>query len=189
MRTARRIARLSQARLGELIGLDKHSGSTRISRYENGIHEPQFRVATKIAECLGMPLAYFYCADEALASLILSIACNPKAKQAHLLAKMRKFLQEDKETGHSVKPSSSSVSSGNFDRRSNVDRRKHTDRRSQTDRRSTPDRRKDTLSSLKYSGNLERRSHTERRRGERRSLVDRRSAGRLVPSIPPLPGV
>lgn len=62
---------LSQDKLGVLLGLDEHTASTRISRYENGVHEPALITAQSIAHKLGVPLAYLYCDDNRLAELIL----------------------------------------------------------------------------------------------------------------------
>lgn len=62
---------LSQKELGKLAGIDEFVASTRINRYEKGIHEADVETAGKLAEVLNVPLAYFYADDEALAELIL----------------------------------------------------------------------------------------------------------------------
>lgn len=62
---------LSQDKLGVLLGLDEQTASARISRYENGIHEPPIKIAQSIATALEVPLAYLYCDDNRLAALIL----------------------------------------------------------------------------------------------------------------------
>lgn len=53
------------------MGLDEFTASARISRYENGIHEPPIKTAQLIATSLGVPLAYLYCEDDQLADFIL----------------------------------------------------------------------------------------------------------------------
>lgn len=73
LRSARERANLPQDRLGVLIGLDEGCSSARISRYETGIHQPPFEVAEKLAEVLNVPAAYFYCADEHLAEVLLEL--------------------------------------------------------------------------------------------------------------------
>ena len=40
-----------------MIGIDEVSSSARISRYEAGTHEPQFRTAQKLAAALRVPVA------------------------------------------------------------------------------------------------------------------------------------
>ncbi|MFM0514266.1 helix-turn-helix domain-containing protein [Paraburkholderia sp. RL17-373-BIF-A] len=72
LRVARRQAEIPQDRLGVQIGLDEHTASARISRYETGVHEPPFEIAMKLAKALGVPTAYFYCEDEDLAELVLA---------------------------------------------------------------------------------------------------------------------
>ena len=74
LRAARERANLPQDRLGVLIGLDECCSSARISRYETGIHQPPFEVAEKLAEVLGVPTAYFYCADDRMAEVLLDLA-------------------------------------------------------------------------------------------------------------------
>ena len=74
LRAARERANLPQDRLGVLIGLDESCSSARVSRYETGIHQPPFEVAEKLAEVLGVPTAYFYCADDQMAEVLLSLA-------------------------------------------------------------------------------------------------------------------
>ncbi|MCB6182355.1 helix-turn-helix domain-containing protein [Leeia sp. TBRC 13508] len=70
LREARKMAGLPQDRLGVLVGLDEHTASARISRYETGVHEPNFEMAEKLAGILGVPVIYFYCEDDELASLV-----------------------------------------------------------------------------------------------------------------------
>ena len=66
MRQARILVGIPQDKLGVLIGLDEGSSSARMSRYENGVHEPPIQVAKRIAEELGVPLAFMYCDDDDL---------------------------------------------------------------------------------------------------------------------------
>jgi len=82
LRFARKRAGLPQDRLGVLIGLDEGSSSARISRYESGVHEPPHKVAEKIAAALGVPSAYFYCADDDLADLLLELSAMSKVERA-----------------------------------------------------------------------------------------------------------
>lgn len=71
LRMARERVGLPQDRLGVLIDLDEGSASARMSRYENGIHEPNFDTIEKLAAILGVPSAYFFCHDDELAHVIL----------------------------------------------------------------------------------------------------------------------
>ncbi|MCA8336990.1 helix-turn-helix domain-containing protein [Burkholderia multivorans] len=72
LREARRVAGLPQDKLGVLVGLDEGTASARMSRYEGGVHEPPYRLVVKLADVLRIPVAYFYCGDDELASLIVA---------------------------------------------------------------------------------------------------------------------
>lgn len=67
---ARKVKGLTQEQLGLAIGLDEFVASTRINRYERGIHQPDFQILTLIAKTLNVPPAYFF-ADDELAAQIL----------------------------------------------------------------------------------------------------------------------
>ena len=71
LRYARQLLGLSQDKLGVLIGLDEHTASARISRYETGAHQPPINTARLLASALGVPLAYLYCEDNRIAALIV----------------------------------------------------------------------------------------------------------------------
>jgi transcriptional regulator with XRE-family HTH domain len=87
LRTAREHAGMAQDKLGVLIGLDEGCSSARISRYETGIHEAPFKVAKSLAAALDVPVAYFYCPEDALAELLLQWHRLPEAgKTAETLA-------------------------------------------------------------------------------------------------------
>ena len=86
LRDARLRAGIAQDKLGVMIGLDEGSSSARMSRYENGVHEPPFMWVEKIAEALGVPTAYFYCGDERLAEIMLAYSALPEKKRKSLHA-------------------------------------------------------------------------------------------------------
>jgi transcriptional regulator with XRE-family HTH domain len=69
-----------------MVGLDERTAKTRISRYENGIHGPHERIARKIAEVLGYPLAYFYCDDDRLADIVRAYTEADEAGRQRLAA-------------------------------------------------------------------------------------------------------
>lgn len=72
LREARLRAGIAQDRLGVMIGLDESCSSARMSRYENGIHEPPFQIIQLLAKTLHVPAAYFYAEDDNLAEWILA---------------------------------------------------------------------------------------------------------------------
>jgi transcriptional regulator with XRE-family HTH domain len=67
---ARKRLGVSQAKLGELAGLDPSVASARINQYEQGVHEPKYRTASRLAMVLGVPTAYLYCEEDDLAELL-----------------------------------------------------------------------------------------------------------------------
>ncbi|SHF59576.1 MULTISPECIES: helix-turn-helix domain-containing protein [Marinomonas] len=73
LKSARKLAKLTQEKLSNKLGFDDRShGTARISQYETGKHAPDFAMAKKMADALGVPVAYLYCDEEKLADLILA---------------------------------------------------------------------------------------------------------------------
>jgi transcriptional regulator with XRE-family HTH domain len=85
LREARLRVGLPQDKLGVCIGLDEESSSARISRYETGVHEPPFETAGSLAFALGVPVAYFYCDDDELATLLVQYAALSSADKQKLI--------------------------------------------------------------------------------------------------------
>lgn len=81
LREAREARDISQRKLGIKAGLDEFVASTRINRYENGVHQPALRIQERLAEALDMPLAYFYAEDDELARLIADSKRKGKTKK------------------------------------------------------------------------------------------------------------
>ena len=83
LREARLRSGIAQDRLGVMIGLDEGCSSARMSRYENGVHEPPFPIIESIASILKVPVAYFFCDDDRLAEIIRTYSsANEKIRQA-----------------------------------------------------------------------------------------------------------
>lgn len=74
LKSARKLAKLTQEQLSTELGFDRSHGTARISQYETGKHAPDFAMAKKMADALGVPVAYLYCDDEDLSQLILAIS-------------------------------------------------------------------------------------------------------------------
>jgi len=84
LREARLRAGIAQDKLGVMIGLDEGSSSARMSRYENGVHEPPFIWVERMADALSVPAAYFYCADDRLAEIMLAYSTLSERKRKAL---------------------------------------------------------------------------------------------------------
>ncbi|HEY3986860.1 helix-turn-helix transcriptional regulator [Cedecea sp.] len=80
LRASRLASGLSQKKLGMLAGIDEFAASTRINRYERGIHEVDVQTAQHLAAVLNVPLAYFYADDDRLAELILAFGRSASQK-------------------------------------------------------------------------------------------------------------
>ncbi|WP_411833295.1 helix-turn-helix domain-containing protein [Pseudoxanthomonas mexicana] len=70
LRQAREAKGLSQRSLGIEAGIDEFVASTRVNRYETGVHQPDHQTLTHLAQVLDLPTAYFYAEDDRLAALI-----------------------------------------------------------------------------------------------------------------------
>ena len=86
MRSRREALGWPQERVGVEIGIDESASRARISRYELGTHEPPVKTARLIAQALGVPLAYLYCEDDAIAALLLALEGLPPERRALLVA-------------------------------------------------------------------------------------------------------
>ena len=75
---ARLASGLSQKDVGIAAGLDEFVASTRINRYEVGVHQPDYQMAVRLARVLEIPVAYLYCDNDDMASLMLAFHRAPK---------------------------------------------------------------------------------------------------------------
>ncbi|MGF6510644.1 helix-turn-helix domain-containing protein [Paraburkholderia sp. 32] len=81
LKEARLRTGLSQKKLGIAAGLDPFVASSRINRYELGLHKVDYPFACRLAAELSVPVAYFYTENDELAELILLYGrAAPKAR-------------------------------------------------------------------------------------------------------------
>ena len=69
LKEARKIAGLSQRKLGVASGMDEFSAGPRMNQYETGKHTPDFLTLKRIADVLLVPIAYFYTENDMLAEI------------------------------------------------------------------------------------------------------------------------
>ena len=81
LREAREAHGISQRSLGIKAGLDEFVASTRINRYETGVHQPDLQTLQRLAEVLDLPVAYFYAEDDELARLIAEFKGKSKRRR------------------------------------------------------------------------------------------------------------
>lgn len=79
LKQARLASGLSQKDLGIAAGLDEFVASTRINRYEVGVHQSDYPMAVRLARVLQVPVAYLYCDSDEVASMLLAFHRAPKA--------------------------------------------------------------------------------------------------------------
>lgn len=85
LKQARALRQLSQKELGIQAGLDPFVASTRINRYELGVHEPDMATIERLAAALSVPTAYLFADDERLARMILAFDQLPASEKDRLL--------------------------------------------------------------------------------------------------------
>lgn len=85
LKEARLAAGLSQRQLGIDAGIDAGVASTRINRYELGVHKADYKVAQLLAKVLNVPTAYFYAEDDLLAELMLFFHRSSNKKKNDLI--------------------------------------------------------------------------------------------------------
>ena len=94
MREARLAKGLTQADLGAVLGLDEeNSAAPRISRYERGDRVPDLESMEKLAEALGLPVAYFHATNDLVAETLLVMSRLDPEQQRELLAKVRQYAK------------------------------------------------------------------------------------------------
>lgn len=72
LRQARLAVGLSQKALGIEAGIDEFVASTRINRYELGVHRPDLLTVRKLADVLDVPVAFFFAdEDDEIAELLV----------------------------------------------------------------------------------------------------------------------
>lgn len=91
LKQARLDAGLSQKELGILAGLDLFVASTRINRYERGIHEPDMATIARLAATLKVPTAYLFAGDERLARMILAFELLTVTEKERLLKSIERL--------------------------------------------------------------------------------------------------
>ncbi|HCB0604388.1 TPA: helix-turn-helix transcriptional regulator [Klebsiella pneumoniae] len=93
LKEARLAAGLSQKRLGIAAGIDEFVASTRINRYEKGVHEADIHTAQRLAQTLNVPLAYFYVENDQLATIVMNFDKLSEEDIENIIVKIKHFNQ------------------------------------------------------------------------------------------------
>ena len=95
LKDARQGAGFSQKQLGIAAGIDDFAASTRINRYEKGVHEVDIQTASRLAAVLNVPLAYLYAEDDQLASAILEFDGLPQKGKDQVMRTIKKISKKN----------------------------------------------------------------------------------------------
>ena len=93
LKEARLAAGLSQKKLGIAAGIDEFVASTRINRYEKGVHEADIHTAQKLAQTLNIPLAYFYVENDQLATIVMNFDKLSEEDIENIIVKIKSYNQ------------------------------------------------------------------------------------------------
>lgn len=88
LKDARELKGLSQKQLGIAAGLDRFVASTRINRYERGVHQPDPVTTQRLADTLGVPAAYLFARDDRIARLLLAFHSLPAKAQEKVIVEL-----------------------------------------------------------------------------------------------------
>ncbi len=75
--------------MGIKIGLDESSASSRMNHYEKGRHTPDVLTLKRMADELGVPLAYFFCESDLSAELNCLIDKLSEEDKTKLLSELK----------------------------------------------------------------------------------------------------
>ncbi|MEJ0038730.1 MAG: helix-turn-helix transcriptional regulator [Gammaproteobacteria bacterium] len=91
LKEARLESSLSQAKVGELAGIDPSVASARMNQYERQVHQPAYDVVRQLAEVLKKPVPFFSAADDSLAEVLAIYGRINSSDRAKLIAYARKL--------------------------------------------------------------------------------------------------
>ncbi|TQF70007.1 helix-turn-helix domain-containing protein [Pseudoalteromonas luteoviolacea] len=91
LKEARKAAGYTQQQLGIALGMEPNTASARMNQYEKGKHAPDFTTMKRIADELGVPVAYFYCEEDELAELIIKFSQLEKRDRGAIIEHLEKI--------------------------------------------------------------------------------------------------
>lgn len=94
LKAAREDAGLTQKELGMSVGLPQETAAVRINRYEKAVHDADLATARRIAQSLGVPLAFLYADTDVLAEAILTLGLLSKSEQRKAVVDLKARLAQ-----------------------------------------------------------------------------------------------
>ncbi|MDO6686636.1 helix-turn-helix transcriptional regulator [Agarivorans sp. 2_MG-2023] len=92
LKQARTAMGISQKALGIKLGMEPGTASARMNHYEKGKHTPDYTTLKRMADELGVPVAYFFCESEKSAQLVCLLEALSDAKKDVLIENLKKDL-------------------------------------------------------------------------------------------------
>ncbi|HFQ4960332.1 TPA: helix-turn-helix domain-containing protein [Vibrio vulnificus] len=92
LKQARNRVGISQRELGIRLGMDPSSASGRMNHYEKGRHMPDVGTLQKLAQELGVPVAFFFSDSDSSAELACLIEKLSETKKQALIEQIRQEL-------------------------------------------------------------------------------------------------
>ena len=94
LKEARLAMGISQKQLGILAGLDPFVASTRINRYEVGVHKADYKIAQNLAGILNVPTGFFYTEDDDMAAVMVLLHRASAKRKGDIMKLLRKMLEQ-----------------------------------------------------------------------------------------------
>jgi transcriptional regulator with XRE-family HTH domain len=92
---ARKNKGISQRELGIRLGMEPSSASSRMNHYEKGRHTPDYDTLKKMADELGVPVAFFFCESDVTAELLCLIDGLSEEQQKTLIEQITVSLKNE----------------------------------------------------------------------------------------------
>ncbi|MPW28419.1 helix-turn-helix domain-containing protein [Agarivorans sp. B2Z047] len=92
LKQARTAMGISQKALGVKLGMEPGTASARMNHYEKGKHTPDYTTLKRMADELGVPVAYFFCESEKSAQLVCLLETLSDAEKDVLIDSLKKDL-------------------------------------------------------------------------------------------------
>ncbi|QYJ75321.1 helix-turn-helix domain-containing protein [Shewanella sp. FJAT-52076] len=89
LKAARTKLGISQKELGQRLGMDPGTASSRMNHYEKGRHMPDYDTLDRMAKELGVSVAYFFCQTESAAELVKLIEAMSEEQRKALLESIK----------------------------------------------------------------------------------------------------
>ena len=78
--------------------MEPSSASSRMNHYETGRHSPDYKTLRRIADELGVPVAFFFCESDITADIVCLLDKLDGEQKCELLDKLQAMVNENPES-------------------------------------------------------------------------------------------